>query len=208
MKLYLVRHGQSMGNLTGDFSTDAHDQLSELGHRQAQALAIHLQGMEWNAIYCSPLRRALQTIYPYAKMSGRQIEIWPDLAESCWQEDKDIKEEDSLRYIPAQLPPALDKKYFHFKDNHPVQPHYEESYSQGIHRLKQFLRDLKSRHEGKDDRILLISHGYTMSRLVEMILGFHPDGRIDHANTAMTCLREQEEGFQLCFSNRLLHTEY
>lgn len=208
MKVYMVRHGQSMGNVTGDFSTDAHDQLSDLGHRQAQALAMQLQDREWDAIYCSPLRRALQTIHPYVEMSGRQIEIWPDLAESCWQENQEVKEEDSPRYIPLTLPAPLSEKHFRFKDNLPVQPCYEETYSQGIHRLRQFVKDLKMRHGGKEEKILLVSHGFTMSRLVELMMGLAPAGCFDHENTAMTYLREEDKGFQLCFSNRLLHSVY
>jgi len=204
----MVRHGQSIGNLTGDFSTDAHDQLSDLGHRQAEALAEYLSRMEWDALYCSPLKRALQTISPYAEKSNKQVEIWPDLAESCWQEDQHIKEDDSTAYIPMDWPPFLKKERFSFRNDKAIQPYYGETYSQGIHRLKNFLEDIRRKHGKKNESILLVSHGYTLSRLVEILMGLKPLGRLDHENTAMTCLEERSGAFQLRFANRLVHEIY
>lgn len=208
MRIYMVRHGQSIGNLTGDFSTDAHDQLSDLGHRQAAALAEYLSQIKWDAIYCSPLIRALQTINPFAELQKTQVEIWPDLAESCWQDDQRVKEDDRVEYIPMKWPAFLSKDHFYFRNNEALQPSYNETYSQGISRLRQFLQSLLRQHGGQDESVLLVSHGFSLSRLVEMLMGLEPNGRFDHENTALTCLEERRDSFQLCFSNRLIHALY
>jgi 2,3-bisphosphoglycerate-dependent phosphoglycerate mutase len=63
LKLLLIRHGQSIGNLAGRMPGQDDDQLSALGVQQAQQLAQVLNTEGWHPchIYSSPLRRAMQT---------------------------------------------------------------------------------------------------------------------------------------------------
>lgn len=68
MKLILLRHG--------DRSPGFSDvPLSAKGLEQAQALADNSPLLGANKIYCSPKRRALQTIEPLVKTSGISMEI-------------------------------------------------------------------------------------------------------------------------------------
>ena len=70
MHLFLIRHGQSYVNLP-DWSGANWDQpLTELGQRQATALAIWLpQRVEQvAAIYASTMLRARETVAPLASM--------------------------------------------------------------------------------------------------------------------------------------------
>ena len=61
MQLLLVRHGESLGNLTRQLQRHD-DPLTERGRRQAGELAAFLaQGRSVRAIYTSPLARALET---------------------------------------------------------------------------------------------------------------------------------------------------
>ena len=87
MNVTILRHGQTVGNATGDYSTQANDVLSAVGVEQAERLAAGLAGYQFDAIYCSPLERALKTIAPYLRENGRSAEVWPELAEVCWQAD-------------------------------------------------------------------------------------------------------------------------
>ncbi len=48
--LVLVRHGESWGNLTGDYSTNRHDNLTETGWAQARALAAHWAWEHWRLL--------------------------------------------------------------------------------------------------------------------------------------------------------------
>ena len=43
MDLRFLRHAESIGNATNDYSTDIHDRLSVRGHAQAEALIGWLQ---------------------------------------------------------------------------------------------------------------------------------------------------------------------
>lgn len=124
MILYLIRHGQSANNLlgesvltpSGDFNQDGYNTymstrvadppLTEIGHRQAERLAVflrdakpkhrathddppeeELRGTEVtnrlgiSRIYCSPMLRTLQTAQPSATALGVQPRVWIDIHE-------------------------------------------------------------------------------------------------------------------------------
>jgi broad specificity phosphatase PhoE len=62
MLLYLVRHGESTYNVEGRLQGQADEPvLSPLGRQHAQAVAAALGALPIDAIYSSPLRRALET---------------------------------------------------------------------------------------------------------------------------------------------------
>ena len=61
MIFYCIRHGQSTYNAEGRIQGQSDIPLSELGVRQGQAAARALTGLPMDALYSSPLRRAMQT---------------------------------------------------------------------------------------------------------------------------------------------------
>ena len=62
MKLYFVRHGESVANVLRVFSNHNLDHpLTTLGVEQAHALAVKLAGKPIQRIYTSPVKRAVQT---------------------------------------------------------------------------------------------------------------------------------------------------
>src|SRR5690349_17933268 len=67
MRLILVRHGESEWNRTGRYQGQEDAPLSELGLRQADALANRLKNESLDAIYTSPLQRALRTAEAIAR---------------------------------------------------------------------------------------------------------------------------------------------
>ena len=76
MKVYFVRHGQSLGNakhvLLGHTDLD----LSPLGYEQARATALEMRDFPIDVIYASDLRRAYNTAVPHAELRG--ISAIPD----------------------------------------------------------------------------------------------------------------------------------
>ena len=61
MKLYLVRHGQSTGNVAGTLLGQGDHLLTELGEEQARAAAARLAPFGPMTLYCSDLARAVAT---------------------------------------------------------------------------------------------------------------------------------------------------
>jgi probable phosphoglycerate mutase len=76
MLLYCVRHGESSYNAEGRIQGQSDVPLSALGLRQSEAVAAALVGLPIEAIYASPLRRAMQTAGPVAE--GLKLEIRTD----------------------------------------------------------------------------------------------------------------------------------
>lgn len=63
LKLYVVRHGQSVSNIEEIFHDDKNDELTKKGMQDAIAAGIEIRnlGVSFDAIYCSPYERARAT---------------------------------------------------------------------------------------------------------------------------------------------------
>lgn len=66
MLLYCIRHGESTYNAEGRIQGQSDVPLSDLGRQQGEATAAALAALPIEAIFCSPLRRAVQTAQPLA----------------------------------------------------------------------------------------------------------------------------------------------
>jgi broad specificity phosphatase PhoE len=72
-KIYLIRHGESLGNAARIYLGHTDLDLSELGYLQAEQTAKELADVEFSAIYSSDLLRAKHTAEPHAKMRGIEL---------------------------------------------------------------------------------------------------------------------------------------
>ncbi len=61
MDLYMIRHGESTANFTGTHAGWAPVPLTEEGEAQAAAARRHVQGLTFDRLYVSDVRRAQQT---------------------------------------------------------------------------------------------------------------------------------------------------
>ena len=79
MELLLIRHALPVRMELAEGPADP--PLAELGHRQAQALAEWLADEPIDAIYTSPLQRAVETALPLSEATGLGTIVDEDLAE-------------------------------------------------------------------------------------------------------------------------------
>jgi len=207
MNVTILRHGQTVGNATGDYSTAANDVLSEYGYEQAERLVEGLDGYEFDMIYCSPLERAMKTIAPYLRENGRSAEVWPELAEACWQADHTTPiPERSESARPITIEPELGGLFTHL-ESHTTLPFDDEVFQEGFARIDGAYERLLALHSDTEDRILVVAHWYTSSRLIETFLAMQRTDydRFNHDNTAVSCLDQLSNGaFRLQYLNRLL----
>ncbi|MCM1981372.1 histidine phosphatase family protein [Lyngbya confervoides] len=163
MKILLVRHAESLGNLRGEIQGQQESPLSETGQQQAQQLAQYLQHQIWSPthIYTSPLQRARQTAEILAL--GR-----PLLLESTLMEiHNGILE--GLTWTEAQLQyPQLCEQLLASSD--PLRIPGAESLQAVAKRSRQFWDKLGARHSD-DDRLWIISHGGLLQYLIQVLLG-------------------------------------
>jgi broad specificity phosphatase PhoE len=191
--LYLVRHAESVGNATGDYARPDYDSLSERGRVQALALAERLQAIRPAVIVTSPLRRALETIAPYLAAEKRRAEIWPELAEACWQWDavgdppSDAAPEPGWTAVPVRLDADL-SGLFDFRDGRAVRPADDEGFTRGLWRAHE-TRDRFLRLGANGDAVALaVTHGNFLRELLNLFLGCRPPARFPHDNTGLTRL--------------------
>jgi probable phosphoglycerate mutase len=81
MLMYCIRHGESTYNAIGRVQGHLNIPLSELGRRQAAALAEVCRGLGAEALFCSPLKRARETAEPIAAALDLPIREDPRLIE-------------------------------------------------------------------------------------------------------------------------------
>jgi probable phosphoglycerate mutase len=91
MELLLIRHALPIRRVDVDGPADP--VLSDLGVQQAHHLAIYLSSEKLQAVYSSPMKRALQTAEPVAAAQGLEVLIDDDVAEY---------DRDSTWYIPVE----------------------------------------------------------------------------------------------------------
>jgi len=81
MILYCVRHGESTYNAEGRVQGQSDVPLSERGRRQGEAVTAAMAHLPIDAIYSSPLRRALETARAVAEPLGLEVQTDPRLME-------------------------------------------------------------------------------------------------------------------------------
>ncbi len=80
-KIYLVRHGQSIGNAKGLYQGHTNLGLSEVGKMQANLTAERLKDIYIDVIYSSDLMRAHDTALPHAALRGLDVTDSKELRE-------------------------------------------------------------------------------------------------------------------------------
>ena len=80
--LYLVRHGENVANLTKEFSCNKVDySLTAKGLLQARQTAVYLRSLHIDEVYCSPLKRAMETAQIIGDELGLPVVVLEDLRE-------------------------------------------------------------------------------------------------------------------------------
>ena len=75
--IYVIRHGESVGNLHRICLGHTDLDLTELGRKQAEKTAEALENVHFDAIFSSDLQRAVHTAEPHAAKRGLKIEKSP-----------------------------------------------------------------------------------------------------------------------------------
>ncbi len=148
MRLYILRHGQTNLNLEKRVQGHINSELNETGIRQAEELAevVRENALHFDTIFCSPLKRALDT-----------CQIVTGLDSSHFIVDERIKEFDfgEIEGTPYRDLPGLSKTFFTAPDQYVPQGR-GETFQHLIERTSAFLEELKTRCTGN---VLLTSHG-------------------------------------------------
>jgi broad specificity phosphatase PhoE len=78
-ELILARHGQTAWNVEEVFRGRIDVELNQTGIKQAELLAEYLSGLKIEAVYSSPLKRALKTAEVVARRQRLEVAVSPGL---------------------------------------------------------------------------------------------------------------------------------
>ena len=179
LKLLLIRHGESIGNIDGRLEGQLSTELSPQGQWQARQLSAYLQQnqLQPTFFYSSPLQRAVETATYLEVIAGCSLQLDAGLQELhqgifqglTWAEA-------NLRYpqVCAALTTTLDYQ--------PVPG--AETLMAGYQRATNWYQALWQRHM-PGDSVWIVTHAGFMQQLIRVILGCDRTWQITIQHTAL-----------------------
>ena len=145
-------------------STGAADpELTEAGHRQAELLAEYLGTERIDAVYTSPLRRALQTAEPLARRLDLPAPVVADVAEF---------DRDASSYIPIEeLKSSGDPRFHDLTSDVWVGNHPDDDFAARVTAAIDRLIDAHAGHS-----VVVVCHGGVINLVLATVLGIAGDG--------------------------------
>jgi probable phosphoglycerate mutase len=156
VELILVRHGLPVRKENTDGPADP--ELSTDGHAQAALFAAYMMSENIDAIYSSPLRRAVQTAEPLSAAIGIDPVLVPGIAE--WDQH-------SNEYIPVEeLKAANDPRWLEMAKGGFSSDEIPEDFH---NRVLESIEDIINKHRG--DTVVVTCHGGVINDYLSHILG-------------------------------------
>jgi broad specificity phosphatase PhoE len=199
-RLWLVRHAESAGNVANATAIadglheldlahrDMDVPLSPLGEKQAAALGHWLGGLDVppDVVWCSPYRRALDTVSIACQTGGLHLDTVCD--ERLREREFGILDRLTKAGIEARYPDQAAARAYLGKFFH--RPPGGESWADVAARVRSLMTDLRLDHEGQ--RVMVVAHQavimvtrYVVERMTEaQVLAV--DRAEDIVNTSVT----------------------
>jgi len=177
---YFVRHGESEANVARRFSGRFDSPLTDLGRKQAVALADALEGVPFDRIVATPLSRSLDTALVIARRRRMPVDVVADLVEI------DVGEKQGAHFDEVRgLPEWTDEGFVAWRGGETL----EQVLERGLRTIRRLHR------ESPGGTVLVIGHGGVTRILVSHYLGILP--KLDaspQGNTAVTIIVANDEG--------------
>lgn len=177
MYLYIIRHGETYGNINGDGFTET--DLTENGFLQAKLLGERFKDEQIDAIYTSTLIRAVKTgkeIYKYHK--NVNFNIFTTLMEKGTDKDYIGLPDNELKQI---VPEAI------IRERSPIG---EENQQNALERSKKVIDTIISENSDESN-VIIVAHGMFNTYLILAAtgLGLIPNFNFSQNNTGVTLIR-------------------
>lgn len=103
LTLYFLRHGQTAFSRENSFAGSGLDlELTPIGLEMAQAFATAYASTSWQAIYCSPMRRAVATAQPLCTATKMDMQLRPGLTEMSFGRWEGLTQEEAQAQYPQE----------------------------------------------------------------------------------------------------------
>lgn len=177
MLLYIIRHGETNFNKEGRLQGHVDNPLNENGISLGQITGEGLADIKFDAVYSSPLIRAMQTADLVTAPSRKKYEYDLSIIEDDRLMEIDAGEWDGKIILPDKI--EIDDpnyhKFFQDPEHFPGFPGGED-FDDLIKRTGEFFDELVQKEELKDKTVLVSTHGCAMRALLQKVykedLGF------------------------------------
>ena len=185
MKVYFIRHGESVANKKHVMAGQTDMKLTAVGRAQAEAVGVHLRKIPFDAVYSSDLSRAWETCeralgkVPYVKDARlREIDVGELMGLTAEECTRRFREE-----------------HFGARERLDFSLYGGESREALLERIRSFLSELE---QTEYERVAVFTHGGLMLSLLEAIWGFAVSGgKIHRANCMVAALEYKEDVWRL-----------
>jgi broad specificity phosphatase PhoE len=161
VKLILARHGETVWNVEKIYRGRTDVNLDEVGIKQAELLGKHLSNLELEAVYSSPLRRALDTANVIARYQKIGVHIAEGLTDLNYGEWQSLPEQEAKR-----LYPTLHNEWHN--NPHKVRMPGGESLGDVRSRAIEVVNEVLFKYQGA---VVLVSHRVVNKVLICSLLG-------------------------------------
>ena len=152
IRIFFVRHGDA-----------SDDKLTKLGKKQAKEITKQLNYENIKKIYCSPLKRCLETAKIISKKLNLEIEIINDL-----------KERNKINNPKNNIEKEVNENYLNYNY---INTKYDTC-NAFINRSFDAFDKILENHKNRNENILIIAHSSTIYALNAYITGIPSDGNI------------------------------
>ncbi|HEX7463806.1 MAG TPA: histidine phosphatase family protein [Actinomycetota bacterium] len=200
--LLLIRHGRSKEDSTDLLETPRGLQwdppLDERGRGQAELLAERLLLQQRPvAVYCSPLRRARETVLPFAERAGFEVRFEDDLMEANIGEWEGKSFEEILGADPELL--------YLFRNQRAIWHRAPGGEAIGAFRdrVGNAIESILERHPEGD--VFVVAHGGVINAYLGPLLGVPDEMFFLPENTSLSSLEVEGSTRRVRFLNDVLH---
>lgn len=186
--IIMVRHGETEGNLDDKAQGHFDAQLTQRGRLQAQAVAKRLADVEFDAVYSSDLRRAMDTTRAIAaKRPELKIQPRSQLREYNFGNFEDFQWD-----AVAEAEPDVFQRWKNLDTRPTIEFPGGESMGAAWQRVGDFVYEMLNKHRQGNETILVVGHGGSLQALLGQLLNLRIRDQWDFvfSNTGVTILDE------------------
>lgn len=164
MKIYITRHGETEWNKELRMQGWKNSNLTEKGIEDAKSLGNHLKNIDFDLIYSSPLKRALDTAKYIRGMKNTKIVINENFKEMNFGLWEGMNEEELTKQYPKEYETFIQKPQL-FK------PFGGETFTELVNRIEKGLYDVIDNNSNTDN-ILIVAHAVVIKAIMKIVKGY------------------------------------
>lgn len=163
MKIYFIRHGETLWNTLRIFQGTSNSPLTKKGENQALSLGKRLKEVDFTTFYSSPLGRTIQTSELILKDRDLDINFIDEFKEISLGDMEGVPRDEFIAKYPQEF-----EDFFNNPRHYDPTPFKGETFHNLLDRVKAGLKKITENHK-KDDVVAVVSHGMTLNAILMVV---------------------------------------